>query len=292
MDPWTRWLAGQHGQFAVWQLREAGFTRAQIRTRTERHRRVFDGVHGTGHAPLTDEQWWWAATLTHPRTALSDESAAARHGFWDRRRPFETVTRQGSGGPERHGRLMVRRSLRMDDVVMIDGLPTMNAARTVLDLVARQRSLDAAKRVVRDALRTKAVTPAGLRTVLARHAGRRGVARLRAITDEYADLPIHLTRSDAEALVLAVLAEAAVPPPRVNVRIAGEEADFSWWDVRRIIELDGPQWHGFRTEDERKTRAWEAAGWTVHRLPTDDVYAFPGRLLALAPPTRLERWWL
>jgi hypothetical protein len=250
MDPWTRGLARQHGQLAVWQLREVGFTRAQIRTRTERHRRVFDGVHGTGHAPLTDEQWWWAATLTHPRTALSDESAAARFGFWDRRRPFETVTRQGSGGPVRHGRLLVRRSLRTEDVVVIDGLPTMSAARTVLDLVARQRSLEAA------------------------------------------NLPLHLTRSDAEALGLALLANAAVPPPRVNVRIAGVEADFSWWDLRRIIELDGPQWHGFRTEDERKTRAWEAAGWSVHRLPTDNVYAFPGRLLALAPPTMLERWWL
>lgn len=202
------------------------------------------------------------------------------------------MTRQGSGGPERHGRLFVRRSLRMDDVVVVDGLPTMSAPRTVLDLVARQRRLDSAKRIVRDALRTNAVTPAGLRAVLARHASRRGVSRLRAITDEYAALPLHLTRSDAEALGLAVLAVAAVPPPRVNVRIAGEEADFSWWDLRRIIELDGPHWHGFRSEDERKTRTWETAGWTVHRLPTDDVYAFPGRLLALAPPTKLERWWL
>ena len=37
------------------------------------------------------------------------------------------------------------------------------------------------------------------------------------------------------------------------------------------------------TEDRRKQRIWEAAAWTVRRLPTDDVYAFPERLIALAP---------
>ena len=51
-----------------------------------------------------------------------------------------------------------------------------------------------------------------------------------------------------------------------------------------IIELDGPQFHLDAAEDLRKQRAWEAAGWTVRRIPTDDVYLDPERLLARARP--------
>lgn len=292
MDRWQRWLTAQHGVFAVWQLRRAGLTRAQIRTRTKRNREVLDGVYATGHAPLTEEQWWWAAVLTHPRTALAGVSAGARFGFWERRRAVETVVRPGSGGPERFGRVVVARSARMDDVVVVRGMPTMSAGRTVLDLVADQRRDDVARRIVRDAIRTRAVNTAALRVVIARYPGCRGVARLRVIADLYAGLPLHLTKSDAEALGLSILKEASVPLPGVNVVIAGEEADYSWPDLRLIIELDSRQWHQFPAEDDRKTRVWEAAGWTVHRLPTDDVYHLPHRLLELAPPPVVERWWL
>jgi len=48
-------------------------------------------------------------------------------------------------------------------------------------------------------------------------------------------LPFHRCRSDAEAFGLVVLDEAGVPLPAVNRRIAGEEADFCWPDVRVIV---------------------------------------------------------
>ncbi len=65
----------------------------------------------------------------------------------------------------------------------------------------------------------------------------------------------------------------------MNERIAGEEADLSWPAEKLIVELDGPQFHLDAAEDLRKQRAWEEAGWTVHRVPTDDVYLHPDRLL-------------
>ena len=68
----------------------------------------------------------------------------------------------------------------------------------------------------------------------------------------------------------------------MNARFAGEEADLAWPAIGLIVELDGPQYHLDAAEDERKQRIWEAAGWTVRRLPTDDVYLHPGRLLDLA----------
>ena len=68
----------------------------------------------------------------------------------------------------------------------------------------------------------------------------------------------------------------------MNVRIAGVEADFSWPERRLILELDGPDFHQFPEEDARKQAIWEAAGWEVHRLSTQDVYDHPERVIAAA----------
>lgn len=81
---------------------------------------------------------------------------------------------------------------------------------------------------------------------------------------------------------MVLLREAGRPVPRLNVRVAGEEADLVWPDHRLIIELDGPQFHLDVGADASKQQAWEAAGWTVRRLPTDDVYRHPERLLDAA----------
>jgi very-short-patch-repair endonuclease len=70
--------------------------------------------------------------------------------------------------------------------------------------------------------------------------------------------------------------------PLVNFRIGGEEADLVWIAEKRIIEIDGPQYHRFPEEDERKARAWRAAGFTVERLGSDAVFERPGALLRLA----------
>jgi very-short-patch-repair endonuclease len=68
----------------------------------------------------------------------------------------------------------------------------------------------------------------------------------------------------------------------VNMRINGEEADLVWPSRKRIIEIDGPQYHRFPEEDARKQRAWEAADYTVRRIPSDLVYNRPELLIALA----------
>ena len=71
--------------------------------------------------------------------------------------------------------------------------------------------------------------------------------------------------------------------PRLNFRIAGEEADLSWPAEKRILEIDGGPFHLDAGEDERKQRVWEEAGWTVLRIPDTDVYERPSKLLDLAP---------
>jgi very-short-patch-repair endonuclease len=69
----------------------------------------------------------------------------------------------------------------------------------------------------------------------------------------------------------------------LNARIAGEEADLSWRASRLIVEVDGGAFHLDAGEDARKQRSWEAAGWIVRRVPADDVYERPERLLAVSP---------
>jgi very-short-patch-repair endonuclease len=121
-----------------------------------------------------------------------------------------------------------------------------------------------------------------LRSTLARHRGRRGTRVVGELASRYSSLPYKRTRSDAEGRALELLHDAGIQPPRVNTRIAREEADLAWPERRLIIEIDGPQYHCFPDEDARKQRAWEAAGYAVRRIGSDVVYDDPSRLVALA----------
>ncbi len=78
----------------------------------------------------------------------------------------------------------------------------------------------------------------------------------------YSGLPLGRARSGAEIRALEILRAAARPLPRLNVRVAGEEADLSWPGLRLIIEIDGT-FHLDVGEEARKDAAWSAAGWTV-----------------------------
>jgi hypothetical protein len=99
----------------------------------------------------------------------------------------------------------------------------------------------------------------------------------------YAGLPVARARSGAEVHALMVLRDGARPIPRLNHHVAGLEADLSWPEQRLIVEIDGGPFHLDAGEDARKEGAWRAAGWTVLRVPSNDVYERPERLLALAP---------
>ena len=81
---------------------------------------------------------------------------------------------------------------------------------------------------------------------------------------------------------VVTLHDAKIPQPDINIRIAGEEADLSWPDRRLIIEIDGGIYHQDKLEDARKTAIWRAAGWHVERVPADDVYDDPERLIRAA----------
>jgi hypothetical protein len=243
-------------------------------------------------APLLEhDDWgrWMGATLTAPGTVLSHTSAATAWGIWSLARQLEVVTRPGSGGPRRRGGVLAFRSSTLaGDVTARRGIPITSVSRTLVDL-ARMVGDRALARAVREAVRLELVTLAGLGDDLGRYRGRRGSRRLAMTIARYAGLPLERARSGAEIRAMEVLRAADRPLPRLNVRIAGEEADLSWASPRLIIEIDGGPFHLDVGEDARKQRTWERAGWRVRRITSDDVYERPDRLLALAPHASVPR---
>jgi len=245
---------------------------------------VHDGVYAVPPVLDDDRGRWMGATLTAPLTFLSHVSGAAAVGLWSLPRDFETVTRPGSGGPRRHGAVLVHRSDLLEPwTTTVQGIPITTVPRILIDLAPKvsQRAL---ARCVRDAIRLGLCSMTDIADAIEGHRGRRGTRRLLLVLAAYADLPLARARSGAEVRALVVLRDAKRPRPDLNRRIAGEEADLSWPAFRLIIEIDGEPFHQDVGEDARKQAIWEAAGWTVLRVSSDDVYEAPDRLLAVAPP--------
>jgi hypothetical protein len=281
-------LAGaQFNRVSRQQLGELGLGERAIAHRLATGRLVIveEGVFAM--APVLEgDEWgrWMGATLTAEGSVLSHASAAAAWGFWSLPREFEIITRPGNGGPRRHGGVLAFRSATLDgDCEVLRGIPITSVARTLLDLAAHV-SDRALARALREAVRLHLITVEGLAGGLGRYRRRRGSRRLAVALARYTGLPVERARSGAEVRALEVLRAAGYPFPRLNIGIAGEEADLSWSRARLIIEIDGGPFHLDVGEDARKQACWEAAGWTVRRLSSDDVYKRPNRLLALAAP--------
>jgi very-short-patch-repair endonuclease len=270
----------QAGCVATWQLRRAGLSPKAIRHRTRGLRRLHDGVYLTADAPVTRLQRWWAATLTAPGSVLGFASAGAAYEMRPREGTFEVIVRQGAGGPQRQGTLLICKTKHLH-ATTLDGLPITTPERTLADLWPR---LDAKQQahILRNALRLKRLTIPSLAAHLNKANARQRPQTLTNQLRRYQDLQLHRCRSDAEALAVVTLADAGVPAKNINIRIAGEEADLSWPDRRLIVEIDGGSFHQDKLEDARKTAAWRAAGWHVERVPATDVCDDPDRLIRAA----------
>ncbi len=280
-------LAGrQFNRISRAQLSDLGLTRSAIDylLATGKLVAVEEGVFAVAPA-LAHDDWgrWMAATLTTPGSVLSHLSAAAAWGMLSPRPGLEIVTRPGNGGPRRHGGIRVYRSGTLaGDVTELRGIPITSVPRTLLDL-ARTVSEKALARALREAVRLELTTLSIVGDSLGRYRRRRGARRLSTAVARYAGLPLERARSGAEIRALEVLRGAGRSLPKLNTRIAGEEADLSWPGSRLIVEIDGGPFHLDKGEDKRKQRNWEVAGWTVRRISSDDVYERPELLLALSP---------
>ncbi|HKP91143.1 MAG TPA: type IV toxin-antitoxin system AbiEi family antitoxin domain-containing protein [Thermoleophilaceae bacterium] len=269
--------ARQDDLVASWQLIAAGWTERMVRhhSRQGNWRRVHRGVYLLAQGEPTRHQRWLAATLTAPRTYLSHASAGACEGFFAFDGSFEVVTRCGSGGRRRMGALLVCRSTTLDGhTTTKDGIPITTPERTLIDLAAHLDDTQL-RRAFRESIRLKTTTTPKIAAAATSSSRGRGTARLLELAQRYEHVPYSRTRSDAEGNALERLLDARAERPRVNVRIAGKEADLVFDDRKEILEIDGPQYHGFPEEHARKAARWQGAGYTVWRVRSDDVYLSP-----------------
>jgi very-short-patch-repair endonuclease len=145
-------------------------------------------------------------------------------------------------------------------------------ARTLLDLATRLTPHDL-ERAVNEALVLRLTTPRDLILL-----GRRSSALEAALTNEPA-----LTRSEAEARLLALIRAARLPPPRTNVKVTRYEVDFLWPGERLIVEVDGFAFHSSRAAFERdRTRDadLQAAGYRVTRVTWRQLIREPEAVVA------------
>lgn len=129
--------ASQGNRFSRRQLEELGFSEKAIQRRLEARRmlRVVEGVYAL--PPLVDDDRgkWMTATLASPESYLNRLSAACAWGVLDRRPPFETVVRPGSGGPRAFDGIVAYRSVTLDgETTEHDGIPITTMPRTLVDL--------------------------------------------------------------------------------------------------------------------------------------------------------------
>lgn len=278
-------VAREHeGLASFWLLQRHGFSAEAIRWWSDDLRAPFDGVFLTGSGPMTQRQRWYGATLTVPDTALARASAGALFGICPDPTGSVIVVRAGDGGPQWFDGLCVTRSSTLAGYLTVhEGIPTTTIERTILDLWPSRRGAYREK-LVREAVRLGLTTPEDIIRVAVLHRGARGKRSLIVFCGSISELPISRTKSDAEVYALTLLHGAGIEIPKVNEIFAGGEADLCWPHLMLIIELDGPQFHVLKDKDREKQVRWEAAGFTVLRLPTPVLYATPESLLALAPP--------
>lgn len=219
--------------------------------------------------------------LTAPGTVLGHGSAAACFGFHRFEAGYETVVRLGCWGRRRHPGLLVFHARTLaGNTTRHAGIPITTAERVLID-IAPGLGDERLGRAFRESIRLGTTTMRKIVTAVHRHRGRPGTPRLLELATRYSGLPYDRTRSNAEARALEVLHDAGAPPPLVNVRVAGVEADLVSHVPKLIIEIDGPQFHLFAEEDARKQAIWEAVGYTVRRIPSGRVYSDPAHLIAL-----------
>jgi very-short-patch-repair endonuclease len=240
-------IAGrQHGVITRAQLLSAGLLPSGISDRVSAGRlhRIHRGVYAVGHTNIGNEGQWIAAVLACGQGAvLSHQSAAA---LWKIAPVIAMVDVTVAGGGGRAARKEIRlhrsRTLSPADCTLRAGIPVTKPARTLQDL---RRILPTKKfaRALREA--------------------------------EYLRLPIRdafkpdRTRTDLEALFLALARRHRLAQPEVNVRVDRFRVDFLWRNERLVVEVDGWESHRMRSafeEDRARDARLKVLGYEVLRF--------------------------
>lgn len=248
-------------------LRDAGLDRDAVRRRvTAGHlHELFPGAYAVGHRCVTRDGWFLAATMSvGADSGLGFHSACQHYEIWDgRARKVHIVVPRRA----RHQPLIHIHSVHSPpEWEVVRGVRVVPPALAVLQLASVLTSVDAVRRVAREAQVTRLVTHEELLLVSDRA---RGAKRLRlALRGGAAP-----TRNGGEDRALALIRSCGLDP-LVNEPLLGFVADFYLPEHGLVIEFDGRHVHDIpmvSLDDRRRQAVFEAAGLRVLRLDWHDL---------------------
>ncbi|MEA2160421.1 MAG: hypothetical protein QOD66_2801 [Solirubrobacteraceae bacterium] len=280
--------ADQRGRVARRQLLAAGISQRMLAVRLSHGwlYQLYAGVYAVGHLAPVELGAETAALLAVSLDAVLSHYTAAV--LWRLRPPVcgaaIHVSVPSTSGSSRRPGICTHRTgtLLPRDIRVRDGLPVTSAARALLD-IAGDTTLRELELALDEGLRSGVLTRGQVRDVLGRIPNRRGERRLRELVEPNGQTTV--TRSEAEERFLALIRDAQLPDPSVNVRLEGFTVDFLWRRERIVVEVDGYRYHGSRRrfeEDRAKGAVLAAAGFQVIRVTwrqmEDEPYAVIARL--------------
>jgi very-short-patch-repair endonuclease len=260
--------ARRYGVVSRAQLAAMGFDDRAIARRVESGRlhRLYRGVYAVGHTIVPPRGWWMAAVLACGDGAvLSYRSAAALWGIRATAAARVDVTVSHTSGVRSSARIVVHRTRRAVESVVLDGIPVTTAGRTLADLATALPRRDLEKAC-------ETAEAMGLNVTI--DSDHPGAKRLREAMGR--DLTM-TTRSPLEDEFLTLCDRYEIPRPLVNTTVEGFMVDFCWPDHRLIVETDGRR-HRTRAAFERdraRDALLTAVGWRVMRFTTRQVRGDP-----------------
>jgi len=263
--------AKQHRVAARWQLKKCGLGPKAIRHRvnTRRLQEIHDDVFALGPGKLTRAGFLIAAVLACGKGAVLSHLTAAVH--WGLIRSASaaihiTVPRRKK--PEVDGvTVHLTRQLTSADWTIKDGLPVTSVARTLMDLAGVLGSRELIK-AIEMAEKRRIFDLRAVEEILERSRGRRGAKALRAALAELNGEPPD-TRSPLEDEFVDFCRERHIPPPQLNVVVAGFCVDAAWPDRKVVVELDSRTHHsGVHAfeEDRKRDAKLQVAGHRIIRV--------------------------
>jgi hypothetical protein len=279
----------QHGVVSTAQLRELGYGHNVIvqATASGRLHRLHRGVYAVGHR---DFDWHGRCLGAVLACAPAVASHASAGWLWGLLR-YAPGTIDVTATTRRHSKSAFRihyAPLEDRDREECEGIPVTSLARTKLDLAA---TLNAYRlgRVLERSEDLGIFDLGPIEEVLGRFTHHPGAKPLRQALEIYRPDPT-FTRSGLEKRFLALVREAGLPAPSMNLNVIGLELDAYWPKERFAVELDVYETHGTRAAfetDRLRNEDLLLAGIAVDRVTgprlkrePDEVMRRLGRLLA------------
>jgi very-short-patch-repair endonuclease len=277
----------QCGMATTAQIVACGLSRSGIRHRvaTARLFSPFRAVYTP--SPYMDEQAWrWAAVLAAgPETAmLSHGSAAHFHGLARVRPATPHVTVPGSGRLGVAGVAVHRsRTLRPDDIVVVEGLRVTSPPRTVLDM-AVEGSDDEVFRLIREGEYRRLLPTGAMSVAIAGRPTHPGAGRVRRVDPFTVESALEQTPLEDE--LEALIETLPLPAPARQFRVRGSSRtpyriDFVWEALRLAVEADGRAAHervAAFAADRSRDADLSAVGWLTMRFTRAQVLTDPKRV--------------